>query len=241
MMQDFISYIASKIFRFRHQMEWRRVTNILRNNDSQNQKLIRLYKEYLNEVISGKIFPKSKAGYKSIFSSNYLNIFKAYKKVNPENLTEKEEEYLIQLLNGRISKWFIPYFLREFEPNSTKLMNQLMEAGIKELDPSFNSCFLSVAERIYGSRVNDYLFKRFKNSDMNTKRGIFRALYWLEPKFTEKQKKMKIEIFLNEYQSTKNKRLKTFLSWNLPDALVQYPDELKENAKQFLEDLHRRK
>ncbi len=232
----FIEYLHSKISLFQHRRELRRIEN---DKSEIELGLQELYRQYLNKVIQGEILPQSKYGYQGAFSSNYINIFKNYKLNNP-NLSQGEEKCLENMLTSKVSMWFVPYMLMEFDTKSLDLMEKLIETGIKQIDPSYNSIFLSVAIRIYGSPVNEYLLQRFKDSSMDTKRGIFRALYWLEPSFTEKQRLKKIELFLDEYQSTKSKKLRSFLTRNLPNELVLFPPVLKNKAEDYLKQVNKK-
>jgi len=148
---------------------------------TENKILEEIYKEYLERVLSGEIFPKSKHGYRGISSSKKKNIFLRFRTANNGFLTKANEEYLIAKLNCNIAKWYVPYVLSVVNSFSERLMEELLKTAIKVRDPSYNSCFIKPAMRVHNLEVHDYLTKIFSKSTQNQKRGILRAFYWLRP------------------------------------------------------------
>jgi len=115
-------------------------------------------------------------------------------------------------------------------------MKALIEIGIKIVDPSFNRCFVTSANEIHKSKVSDYLVERFPNSNLNTKRGIFRLFYWVPLNVNSEEYKNRLLMLLEEYRKTKSKKLKEYITRNLPEKLSDYPKTLTKEAKRYLEE-----
>ncbi len=160
------------------------------------------------------------------------NIFDQYFKDRSKNLTKEQEHHIIKLLKGRISKWFVPYYLYRVDYFSTNLMKALIETGIKVIDPSYNNCFLIPAQKVHKTSVSDYLIERFQKSTLNVKRGIFRLFYW--DKTSGKQYEDRISMLLDEFDKTRNLRLRAYISRNLPNEIEDYPESLKAKALEYV-------
>lgn len=233
----------------------------LSNVDSDNLILERLYEKYLEKVLRGEMFSKSKFGIVNLSLNSEENIFLEFRETSKGQLSSAQEKYLLSKLSSRIGKWFVPYVLDTVDDFSNRLMKELLETSIKVWDPSLNYCFIRPALRVYQIQVYDYILDRFEKSTDTEKGGILRALYWVEPKsvwrketgeiqedyqlkyrwnekgyyerdYDESENEIihykdeislrlerKIELLSNEYQTTRNKRLKGILRAMLPKEL----------------------
>lgn len=133
--------------------------------------LSNLYKLYITKVRSEEIF--SQREYKN------HQIFIDYRDKTNGKLSKKDETYLISLLKGRLSKWFVPHVLNVMDSFSKEMMVQLIKTAINTKDPSYNNRFLVPATRVFDLEVNDYLLLLFPNSSNKDKKGILRAFYWV--------------------------------------------------------------
>ncbi len=187
--------------------------------------------------MSGEIFPQGKYRSTMLFNDIGEDIFKKFFQNRSSDISNEEEEYLIELLDRRISRWFVPHFLREVNDFSEGLMVALLETGIKIIDPSYNNNFVNSTQRVYKSEVSDYLTDRFPRSNLDEKRGIFRLFYWVPVENGSKQHEKRLSMLLEEYAKTRSKKLKKYISYNLPEEINEYPDILKEKAEVYLKDI----
>lgn len=121
-----------------------------------------LYIKYLDKVINGDIFPERQRSNDEIFI-RFRNEFHG-------RLSDVQEGELLELLNGNISKWFVPCLLNTIDSFSKKLMIQLIETAIDVKDLSYNESFLRPVTRVYDLEVHRYLLKRFEWSTIKEKK-----------------------------------------------------------------------
>jgi len=201
------------------------------NIKSKERAIDLLLEEYLEKVLDRDIFSRSGGGF---LDKQNENIFKDHLQDKIKKIDNEEEEYLIKILNKRISKWFVPLYLNEVDSFSERLMKELIEAGIKVVDPSYNKYFLYAAQKKYKSKTNDYLIERFKKSNLNVKRGIFRLFYWAPLDKESEEYTDRLSMLLNEYSKTSNRKLKNYISRKVPKEIGDYPQKIKIEAERYL-------
>ncbi len=99
-------------------------------------------------------------------------IFLEFRKVSDGKLTLIQEQYLMELLNYKLAKWFVPHVLNVSDHFSVKLMNKLIDTALKIKDPHSNFHFMSPAIRVFDLRVNLELHSRFTSANLETKKRI---------------------------------------------------------------------
>jgi len=140
-------------------------------NTSAETDISNLYRLYIEKVRSKEIFPQREY--------NSHQIFIDYRDKTNDKLKKEDEVYLISLLKGRLSKWFVPHVLNVMDSFSKEVMVQLIKTAINTGDPSYNNSFLTPATRVFDLEVNDYLLTLFPNSSYKNKMGILRTFYWV--------------------------------------------------------------
>jgi hypothetical protein len=95
------------------------------------------------------------------------------------NPTERFVRLLILHLKDEQAKWFVAG-VAEIAPSiADVLMGPLLDAGVDELNPSFNNLFVEPCMRVFGARrVNEYLLRVVESGTDFQKAGALNASYW---------------------------------------------------------------
>lgn len=134
--------------------------------------ILELFQLYCHKVRLGKILPKQ----------GNINhpIFLSFRKRTGGKLTKNQELYLIQLLNGRTTKWFVPHVLNVTDYFSLQTMRILLDVAIRTRDSKHISHFLNPASRVFDLKVNLDLQERLRAAHPKFKKRILWLLFCAE-------------------------------------------------------------
>jgi len=217
-------------------------------NTSAETDISNLYRLYIEKVRRKEIFPQREY--------NSHQIFIDFREKTDGKLKKEDEDYLISLLKGRLSKWFVPHVLNVMDSFSKEMMIQLIKTAINTRDPSYNNSFLTPATRVFDLEVNEYLLALFPNSSYKDKMGILRTFYWvrsslittIHPDDTEENYKMNFiwkgtafkydkeanpEIY-NEYKTQVNQKNNERIELLLNEYLNSNHSNLRESISWYL-------
>ena len=100
--------------------------------------------------------------------------------------TDDDMRWLVAALKhdepaGTGRKWFVANLARLAPSLGEKLFRPMLDAGIDEVDPSFNRCFIAPCVSAFGARrVNEYLLDVLESGPDDRKAGAANALYWAQ-------------------------------------------------------------
>src|SRR6185312_13105355 len=78
-------------------------------------------------------------------------------------------------------KWFVSVLLFDTTSLPEGLLAPLLDAGIDEVNPSYNRAFIEPCMRAFGARrVNGYLLEVVASGSDVRKMGAMKALYWAQ-------------------------------------------------------------
>lgn len=229
-----ISKVANTLFWSRYNFELMRIKLKSRFNANNEASFEYLYGKYLKQVLTKEASPY---GYLRL-NQKSEDIFKDFWKDRKKEPTLREEQYLITLLENRCGKWFVPCAFKHANSFSQNMMKALLDRAIRIGDPDRIKYLISPAERIHGKQTSDYLVERFKVGDFKTQRGILRMHYHIN---NAENNNDWLKLFLDQYLMTNNNKLKTYLSYNLPKTINEFPIALKSKAVVYLNEIERLK
>jgi hypothetical protein len=99
--------------------------------------------------------------------------------------TSEDVRWLTEALRHRERKWFVGVVARSVTSLPEVLFAPLLDAGIDEVNPSFNRAFIEPCMGAFGPRrVNEYLLGVVASGSDFRKAGALNAMYWAQARLT---------------------------------------------------------
>src|SRR5262249_31443861 len=95
--------------------------------------------------------------------------------------TNEDLRWLIEALKHDERKWFVVEVARRSKALAEALLAPMLDAGIDDVNPSFNRSFIEPCLSAFGPRrVNEYLLGVVESGTDFRKAGAVNALYWAQ-------------------------------------------------------------
>jgi hypothetical protein len=165
--------------------------------------------------------------------------------------TSEDLRWLTVALKHDERKWFVAEVARRSMSLADGLFAPLLDAGIDEVNPSFNRSFIEPCLSAFGPRrVNEYLLGVVESGTDFRKAGAVNALYWAQvglsfpgsaPSFSIEyatpESRAAYEALGDLWERKRRLLLKTFVSNPNVDVRRSIIPSLKLNAADYPEDL----
>jgi hypothetical protein len=94
---------------------------------------------------------------------------------------DEDVRWLTQALRDQERKWLVAELARRSESLGEVFFTPMLDAGIDEVNPSFNRSFIEPCVRAFGHRrVNEYLLGVVESGSDFRKAGAVNAMYWAQ-------------------------------------------------------------